>query len=197
MRTPGGHRRISLKSVREWQSSAGREPAEVVGGRRERSHLASYEDFVRLLLNDQRADLDEAVYRIRKRFSIAELCDNTLSPALVKLGWLYERGEIDPYQLNAACQRVRSLLFRVCDSFNTQPDARRAVGASVAGDPADLASLFAEVSLREIGWEAESFGADLCGASLGNAARARQVSLSGSATRINSRATCCYSTIAT
>lgn len=177
MRTPGGHRRISLKSVRAWQSHTGREVTEEVGSRRERLTLANYEEFTKLLLNDQRADLDEAVRRVRNRMSIAELCDNTLAPAMIKLGWMHQRGEVDRYQLHAACQRVRSLLFRLSDNLGNQAQSRRAVGASVVGDPADLTSLFVEVSLRELGWEAESLGADLPGSSLGEAAHARNVAL--------------------
>lgn len=177
MRTPGGHRRISLRSVRDWQNQTGREVTDQVGGRRERLMLVNYQDVIKLLLNEKRADVDEAVRRVRKRMSIAELCDNTLAPALVKLGWMHQCGEIDRYQLNAACQRIRSLLFRMSDSLNMHAHSRRAIGSSVIGDPADLSSLFAEVTLREIGWDAESLGADLAGSSLGDAARARQASL--------------------
>ncbi len=177
IRTPGGHRRISLKSVRAWQQQAGQEASESVGGRRDRMLLSNCDDFIKMLLNEQPADIGEAVRRVRKRLSIAELCDNTLAPALVKLGWMHQRDEIDRYQLVAACQRIRALLFRLSESLESQPQARRAVGASVVGDPADLSSLFAEVTLREIGWEAESLGADLPGASLGRAARDRGASL--------------------
>ncbi len=177
MRTPGGHRRISLKSIRVWQNKAGHEVTEDVGSRRERLPLVNYDDFIKLLLNEQRVDIDEAVRRVRKRFSIAEICDHTLAPALVKLGWMHQRGEISHYQLGAACQRIRSLLFRMSDSLNITAQSRRALGASVVGDPADLSSLFAEVTLREIGWDAESLGADLSGASVGDAARDRQASL--------------------
>ena len=177
MRTPGGHRRISLKSVHSWQSNAGRELAEDIGARREKIPLSHYEDFIKLLLNEQRADVDEAVRTVRRRFSVAELCDHTLAPALVKLGWMHQRGEIDRYQLNAACQRVRSLLFRLSERLTAGSIRHRAIGASVIGDPADLASLFAEVTLRELGWDAESLGADLSGASLGDAAQTRRASL--------------------
>ena len=177
MRTPGGHRRISLKSLRAWQNQTGREANERVGNRREKLPLLHYEDFLKLLLNDQRADVDDAVQRVRKRLSIAELCDNTLAPALVKLGWMHQRGELDDYQIHSACQRVRSLLFRMSDNLNLHAQSLRAVGASVIGDTADLASLFAEVSLREIGWDAESLGADLTGTSLSAAANDRGASL--------------------
>ncbi len=113
----GGHRRISLKSLRAWQNQTGREVTDEVGSRREKLALMHYEDFLKLLLSEQRADVDDAVRRVRKRMSIAELCDNTLAPALVKLGWMhYQRGELDDYQINGACQRVRSLLFRISDN---------------------------------------------------------------------------------
>ncbi len=177
MRTPGGHRRISLKSVHAWQCHTGREVTEEIGRRRDRLPLVDYEEFIKLLLGEQRVDLDEAVRRVRKRFSIAELCDHTLAPALIKLGWMHQHGEVDTYQLHAACQRVRSLLFRLSDDIDDQGPLRRAVGASVVGDPADLSSLFVEVSLREIGWDAESLGADLSGASLGDAAKSRNAAL--------------------
>lgn len=177
MRTPGGHRRISLKSVHAWQAGCGREVTEDVGSRRERLPLLHYEDFIRLLLNDHRADLDDAMRRVRKRISIAELCDNTFSPALAKMGWMHQRHEIDGYQLNAACQRVRSLLFHLSNTLSIQANAPRAVGATAEGDPADLASLFAEVTMREIGWDAESLGADLGGFSLADAAQTRKASV--------------------
>lgn len=173
MRTPGGHRRIALKSVRAWQTRCGHEVTENIVGRRERIPLLHCEDFIRLLLNDQRTDIDEAMRRVRRRMSVAELCDNTLAPSLVKLGWMHQCREIDDYQLNIACQRVRCLLFRLSDTLPLPLHALRAVGATAVGDPADLASMFAEVTLREIGWDAESLGADLTGVSLGDAARAR------------------------
>lgn len=177
MRTPGGHRRISLRSLHAWQNETGREVTDEVGSRREKLTLLHYDDFLKLLLNQQRADVDDAVRRVRKRLAIAELCDNTLAPALVKLGWMHQRGELDDYQISVACQRVRSLLFRMSDNLNIHEQSRRAVGASVVGDSADLGSLFAEVSLREIGWDAESLGADLTGASLAKAANDRHASL--------------------
>ncbi|MCC6511713.1 MAG: excisionase family DNA-binding protein [Pirellulaceae bacterium] len=177
IRTPGGHRRISLRSVQSWQTGAGREVSLAVGAKRSPALVMNYTECCQQLLEDRRTDLSEAISIIRRRISVAELCDDILAPALVHLGCLYNRGEIETYQVHVACQRMRSLLCQISETLETSSTCRRALGATVIGDPADLSSLFAEVTLRELGWDAESLGAGLSGDSLGKAAAPRKADL--------------------
>lgn len=132
---------------------------------------------VQWLLSDRRGDLFSVIQTLRRRFSLAELCDSLFAPALVHLGEMWP-SQVEAYQVHNACQRLRSLLLRLADSIPSHFDhPPTAVGATATGDWADLSSLLAEITLRELGWDAESIGASLPAECIARAARERGASL--------------------
>ncbi len=178
VRTPGGHRRISHTSVNEWLASTGNCSTRSLVSMREPSMFVAVDDVLRHLIEDRNHDLYHDVNRMRRRHTLAEICDRVFAPALGKLGCLWGEKSLGQYQLAVACQRMRGLLVRISsDLLSDEPMVYRAIGGTALNDKADLSSLFAELTLREIGWDAESLGADLPCEVLSQAARDREVQI--------------------
>ncbi len=178
VRTPGGHRRISLRSIRNWQMQAGRPANDVPTAMRLGTFALSYQQCANLLIGCTASELKAAADRCLKRLSIAELCDTVLAPALGHLDNRFTRGETAAHCMQLACQRLRGLLFHLLDKL-PEPTAGAlcAVGAAMQGDLADIPSLMAELTLRDAGWQAESLGIGCDAQTLGDIANERQARL--------------------
>jgi len=91
--------------------------------------------------------------------SLAEIFDSLIAPSFSVIGHKWEKGELQVYEERRAClimerafNDLRRLVGEVKDS------APRAAGCTLEGDPYTLATGMCELTLREMGWKAESLG---------------------------------------
>ena len=199
-RTPGGHRRLPLngivKFVRERhlelvqpgllglpefnRRSAGDSP-----GLREAMQAAletaDEPEFRRLLLGSYLAGTPAAV----------ELLDDLVAPAFRALGDRWAHGEVAIYAERRAVELCTRELHQLRMFLPAPPpEAPQAIGGTLTGDPYSLPTTMLEITLREAGWRAQSYGCGLPAATLVDAlqhVRARVLWLSVSAFETESR----------
>ncbi|MCG3125855.1 MAG: hypothetical protein CHACPFDD_00682 [Phycisphaerae bacterium] len=179
-RTAGGHRRLTLCGIIEFLRRNGHElvEPEVLGlpadtGRREcavercakafhRSLVAADEQHMRRMIYD--------LYLAGRTFR--EIMDRHLAPAVRALGECWAHGELEVFEERRAVEmalravyEMRCILGPVCN------EAPVAIGASLEHDPYTLPTAMVEVTMRELGWRAQSVGAGLPAATIATAVR--------------------------
>ncbi len=91
--------------------------------------------------------------------SIVEICDFTIAGAYRILGERWSSGHLKIYEERRACEMTERALFTLRALL---PEAGRgapvAIGGTAAGDPYTLVNSMVELTLREVGWHAESIG---------------------------------------
>jgi transcriptional regulator with XRE-family HTH domain len=95
--------------------------------------------------------------------SLADAYERTFVPALVRIGELWERGELSVADEHLLSERIRELAFRRAaaepaaessPAAGAPPDAgkRRWMGVCAPGEKHELALLFLSLALRRAGW---------------------------------------------
>jgi len=170
VKTAGGHRRIALPDLVSFLRASRRETPSLealglVAGetRRGAADALTPEGLARLLLGGE----TEAVRTLLLRqFSagraLEEMLDRLVAPAMVEVGALWERKEIDVYQEHLATQRAGRILLELRALLPAAPaSAPLALGAAPEGDPYQLPTLMAEMTLAEMGWRTVNLGPDV------------------------------------
>lgn len=94
--------------------------------------------------------------------SVAEICDRVIAPAFHEIGDFWEHGDLEIYQERRGAEICMEFLIELRNMLPDIPeDAPYALGGTVLNDPYVLPSLMVEVTLREIGWNAEYYGTGL------------------------------------
>lgn len=170
IRTAGGHRRLSIPTVIEFLRRTGRPlvrpellslPSTTGGGAGIRDRAAEVLLEALLAVDEQRAE--RVIFDLfLARQSVADICDQTIAPAMWRIGELWEAGSLDIYEERRASEICMRALFRLSSLLPVVPESGpRAVGCSWEGDAHVLPSLMAELTLREMGWRALSLGPNI------------------------------------
>ena len=171
VRTPGGHRRISGNSVSKWLQHGGFVNSPESVAMRESISIPTCDNFLELLLKREEVQALQCVENLRKRANLAHLCDRLFAPTMQRVGTLWAEGKITIENEHLASHRILALLYRISGSMSFPSETRRAVGSTPPGDLGEIGSMFAEVTLRELGWHASGLGPNLPGSCLASAAR--------------------------
>jgi methanogenic corrinoid protein MtbC1 len=167
VRTLGGHRRLPLSGVVEFLRKSGQPLVrpELLGlpsttgkgnptieraraGMREALEAGDEEQLARVTF-----DLYLAGHRA------ADICDRPLAEALHDLGTRWQHGEVEVYEERRGievCLRVLHRFRRMLPAID--PAAPLAIGATLEGDAYSVPTCMVELTLREGGWRAESYG---------------------------------------
>ena len=169
-KTPGGHRKISLSSVIQFARNKSYSIAkpEILG----LSPFVGLEDntsadFVQLLVN-------YLVQGNEKRFrsilfeiflqgkSCAEMFDQVLGPCFHQIGDLWHTGKIEIFEERRATDFAYRVIHEI-GSLLPEPlsTAPSAIGGSLSNDYYQIPNLMIEITLKELGWNAQSLGPHL------------------------------------
>ena len=165
-KTPGGHRRILatdlLRLVR-----GGRLPfvdLEPVSGTEAKRELPGSELLTeRLVVALERGDAEAARSVVAATHELGmpvdRLADEVIAPAMARIGHGWETGRLDVYQEHRGTQTCLAALHDLRARIGPLPAGSPvAVGGSPESDHYLLATLLAELVLRENGWAAVNIG---------------------------------------
>lgn len=170
VRTAGGHRRVPVRSLVTYLRETDQPLVEpvVLGlpafrGSGERS-LAKSRGLLEAAL--EAGDSDQAVGLLINLYvgghGAVEICDQCLAPAFHSIGDRWACGSVEVYQERRACQIAIRFVHRLRELLPPVP-ASGAVscGGTMGCDPYALATIMVELTLREAGWQAQSYGSGL------------------------------------
>lgn len=167
-KTAGGHRRVQLHSVLSFLRKTGKpildpqaitlpegvgqdQPANIDEARRR--YLKAMVD------GDENLAVRVAIGTFVAGHSIAEICDQVITPSFHDLGNLWECGDVKIYQERRACEVCQRTLHELRRVVNAgDPERPVAMGGTLDGDPYTIASAMSELVLRDAGWRASSLG---------------------------------------
>jgi excisionase family DNA binding protein len=170
VKTAGGHRRIAVPDLLDFLRAGGREVPglEALGlgagpGRRGEAEALTPARLAQFLLE---GEMEPARTFLLTQFSsgraVEDLLDRLVAPAMVEVGRLWERKEIDVYREHLATQRAWRILLELRGLLPAvPPGAPLALGAAPEGDPYLLPALMAETTLAEMRWRTLNLGADV------------------------------------
>lgn len=175
VRTAGGHRRISVNAVFSFLRETGRTLVrpEILG-------LSATGCAGKTVINRSVEQATDALARgDETRFErvvldlfaagqkIREIGDRTIAPAFCRIGEMWKTGQAEVYQERRACEICVRALHRLgCAMPPVSEDSPLAIGGTPSFDPYGIATVLVELTLRELGWRAESLGCGLPGATL-------------------------------
>ena len=167
IRTPGGHRRITVASIlgKVRNSSKTLVNPKKIGlpaslGERQRileyawsdyrdAILLGSEDLCQTILLDLYLDGN----------NLAEICDFVIAPAFADLGELWACGRAEIYQEHRACELCLRQLTQLQSIVTIHsPAAPLAIGCTPEGDPYSIPTIMVQMVLSECGWRAVSLG---------------------------------------
>lgn len=166
-RTAGGHRRLPISGVFEFLRQSGHQIVrpEVLGLPSTTGHGDATIERVRELMQAALEQGDEEqVERLvmglyLAGYSICDICDKAFAEDFRRIGHSWQNGKIEVYRERRACEIVHRVLGQLRAAVTPPPpDAPRAIGATLEYDPYTLATAMVALTLREIGWNAESYG---------------------------------------
>ncbi len=167
VRTVGGHRRLPVSGVVQFIREH-RHPLvkpEVLGLPPATGRTVHTLQRVRGLLGealeagaeDQCRRLVLNLYLSGRR--VYEIGDDVLVPAMSSIGARWEHGQVEIYQERRAVEICTRILHEIRTALpELEPSAPRAIGATLEADPYTLPTALVELTLREMGWNAESYG---------------------------------------
>jgi methanogenic corrinoid protein MtbC1 len=168
--TAGGHRRVHLSSLVEFLRSGNHQlvapgivglPADVGRGD------VKIEDSVTRLAE---ALLEGDLERCRQitlalfisEYSISTICDRAIAGAFAEVGDRWACGEAEVYQERLGCGLALRVLGELRTLLPPPPeDAPIAIGGTSAGDHFGIATMMAELVLRQNRWNAISLGTNI------------------------------------
>lgn len=166
-RTAGGHRRIPISNVVQFLREKGQPIVrpEVLG-------LPTNVGQTEVTLERARPHLqtafeqgdEEQVTRILFSLyfaghSVVDICDKVITIVFHEIGHRWENGRVEVYQERRSCEICANALYQLRSALPAPAtNAPAAIGATLEHDPYTLACAMCAVSLREIGWKAESYG---------------------------------------
>tara|TARA_Y100001934_G_C12364257_1_gene782529 strand:- start:549 stop:1490 length:942 start_codon:yes stop_codon:yes gene_type:complete len=168
MRTSGGHRRISISNLLDFAKGRGYELVEpdlvnlppltkLDGGPDLRTSVERLVDL--LSQGDEKAVRSLVFSTWMTGKSLAAMFDSLIAPAFSGLGHQWESGELQVFEERRAClimERAFADLRRLIGGVKST--APLAAGCTLEGDPYSLSTSMCELTLRELGWQAENLG---------------------------------------
>jgi MerR family transcriptional regulator, light-induced transcriptional regulator len=180
VKTAGGHRRLALDEVVRFLRDSGHKveqptllglPATVGKGA---TVVARARDQLRdALLAGDEEQCRRIVFDLYLSGQTAcDICDRVLAGAFHDIGDRWECGEVSVYRERRGCEIALKSLHDLRLAMPAPPaGAPQAIGGSLEHDPYRLPTTMVEISLREIGWRASSFGTRLPADTLAEALR--------------------------
>ncbi len=170
VRTCGGHRRLPLSGVIQFLRETGRElvdpevlrlPATTGNGRTVCSRAVR--QLTDALVAGEEVQVGRIVFDLYlAKQSAREICDEIVRAAFACIGQRWEEGALEVYEERRACEICKCALRQLGRLLpEPGPDAPVALGGAPSGDPYCLPTQTVAVTLRELGWRAESLGSDL------------------------------------
>ncbi|HLL99884.1 MAG TPA: B12-binding domain-containing protein [Pyrinomonadaceae bacterium] len=173
-RTSGGHRRFRAEEVARFQrrQNVGAEMAARRGGESARAALRrrrikkSYSGS--LLLHSLLAGREDEAANILigaylRRNSLAQIFDDSVCPAMRRVGELWFDGEINVAQEHLATRAAYNAIYRLRESVAPvvpEINERLAFCCTIEGDFHELPAHLAQMTLEAEGWETMNFGAN-------------------------------------
>jgi len=167
VRTVGGHRRLPVSGVVQFirQHQHPLVKPEVLGLPPATGRGAHSLDRVRGLLGEAlEAGAEEPCRRLVLNLylsgrRVCEIGDEVLVPAMSSIGVRWEHGQVEVYQERRAVEICTRILHEIRAALSPiEPAAPLAIGATLEADPYTLPTALVELTLREMGWNAESYG---------------------------------------
>jgi len=170
VRTPGGHRRISLNDALQTLKTKNIPIVhpEVLGlpafpGRGRRTITTAVEELVQALENASPQRCRAILGELRcVGLSFAEIGDQVISPAFERIGKDWECGRLEVYRERAACYLLFEVLSEMAEALPPEdPTQPLAIGATLSHDHYFLASQLVQLVFRERKWRARFLGSHL------------------------------------
>jgi MerR family transcriptional regulator, light-induced transcriptional regulator len=170
VRTAGGHRRLPTHAVVEFVRQTGQRFVEpqLVGLPQHSGRDELALDVAVSHLCDALCAGDEVLTRrllfdlYLARHPLVDLFDSVLTPVMHRIGARWEHSGLEVYQERRACEIVSQVLVELRMALPPAAEnAPYAFGGTLSADPYQLATAMVDVSLRDAGWKAESFGSNL------------------------------------
>ncbi len=182
IRTVGGHRRITLSSLRKFLSETDRtlvDPQslesnsadlEAVGAAKSRQtaipregNEPSQQEFRSALAGgDEQHCMEIIDAHIKLGWTRAQVAEDLIADAMRGLGEAWNCGDLEVYQERRSCNICVRIIYHLRNSLPAlSEDAPIAIGAAPESDPYQLPSALVELALRESGWNAINLGNDL------------------------------------
>jgi len=181
VKTPGGHRRITLDTVEQYASSRGlitvektvSAPVSVVSTGRLRAVDESLEYWQAALKSALiHSHVEEARHAVRTVYgssgSATALADQLISPVMRKIGHAWQDGRIEVFQEHHACHLLADILYELVRQIRSRNKrsgfdqvAPMAIGATPEGDHYTLTGMLCELCLLERGWNVRNLGCHL------------------------------------
>ncbi len=177
-RTVGGHRRVSTSSVLAYLRAERKSPAlpQVLGLPELPTRRDSGLESAAPKLQSALESADEESFRATvfglflAGVPLPNLLDDGVAPAYEEIGRGWEEGRVEVYQERRTCEIGKRILQELRSALPPpHRDGPSAFGGTLSSDPYTLASTMAELTLRELGWSADSFGPNLPGDSFSSA----------------------------
>ncbi len=167
-RTAGKHRRLAVPDVLLFcrQSGHSLQRPELLGlpvGTRPLGILQGQQELYAALRDGDESGCRRVILGLfLNNHPLSDLGDQVLSPTMKLVGEQWQCGELDIYQERRSCEQVERCLQEVRLILAPPGDASPlAIGGAPSGDPYRLPTLLVELTLRGLGWQAESLGVDL------------------------------------
>lgn len=177
-RTPGGHRRLHRGAVLAFVRAGGHRLAspELLGLPSRRDEGVRVPSLSSALRRGAEEDCRRVLIdKFLAGATLAELCDEEIAPALHDVGAGWEHGQLEVYEEHRASEIALRCLLELRRALPPLPiDAPRAVGGAAEYDPYRVPTAMVEIVLRELGWQADSYGPLLPADSLCEALRRLQ-----------------------
>lgn len=167
IRTAGGHRRLPISGVVQFLRQTGQPVVrpEVLGLP---ASVGSGQETIDRARAQMRPGLEAGDAQQAKRIlidlylaghSVCRICDEVVAPAFHDIGQRWQHGELEVYEERRGCEVCVRALYALRDVLPSISEAAPlAIGATAEGDPYTIPTLMAELTLREAGWRADSYG---------------------------------------
>lgn len=170
VRTAGGHRRIPLSGVIDFLRENNQAPVrpEILGLPATCGTGQTVSNRATTQIREALESGDEECFH-RIAFDlylagqpIAAILDDVIAPAFHALGLRWQHGQVEVYQERRGCEIALRFLHRMLPLMpHPEEGAPYAIGGTLATDAYTLPTTMVELTLREAGWRAESFGSGL------------------------------------
>lgn len=168
-RTAGGHRKIPVASVIQFLRQTNRELVrpEIIGLPPKAiepvdSMVQAIDGTVQALADGDSKSLHSLVFAYYLQgHSLVQICDQLLSPAMHRIGQLWQDGSLEIFEEHQAVEMTVRLLHDFRLALPECLDGPRAIGGTVDGDRYQLPTQMIELALSEIGWKSTSLGVSL------------------------------------
>lgn len=167
-KTAGGHRRVQLDAVLDFLRRSGKQlenpvaialpegcgmdmPADI--------HQAREQFQKALIAGEEVVARRIAIDVFISGFSVAEMCDQMITPTFHEIGNMWQCGDVKVYEERQACEVCQRTIHELRRAVKQAgADQPLALGGTLDGDPYTIATSLAELVLRDIGWRAQSLG---------------------------------------